>query len=113
MSALEPAAEALRAHMAGLCREAWGTEWIDHLEYALWHALVQGPMRYGRLALTAEHLATLRRLRDDCGGWVMRDRAGDIRFVSLDAWQDLYSSNVDLVHMDRPTPPPAGRPPEP
>lgn len=106
MSALSPEAELLRAHMAGLCRHAWGSDWVDHLEYALWHALVQGPMRYGRLELTATHLATLRKLRDACGGWIMQDRTHGLRFVPLEAWQDLYSGNVDLIHMDRPTPPP-------
>lgn len=106
MSTLSPEAEQLRAHMAQLCCRAWGCDWVDHLEYALWHAMVQGPMRYGRLELTAAQLAKLRALRDACGGWIMHDRTRGIRFVPLDAWQDLYSGNVELIHMDRPTPPP-------
>lgn len=106
MSALSAEAEQLRACMSSLCLRAWGRDWADHLEYALWHALVQGPMRYGHVELTAECIAKLRSLRDACGGWIMQDRAGGFRFVPLDAWQDLYCGNVDLIHMDQPTPPP-------
>ncbi|HSG89809.1 MAG TPA: hypothetical protein VLA56_11400 [Pseudomonadales bacterium] len=107
---LSPAARALRAHMSTLCRHAYGSDWADHLEYALWHALVQGPMRYGRLDLDAARIAELRRLRDACGGWITMDRGGRIHWMPLAEWQDRYSGNVDLVRMDEPRAPPGMSP---
>jgi hypothetical protein len=94
--------------MVELCRAAYGTDWADHLEYALWHAVVQGPMDFGRIHLDQGTLDELRRLADACGGWIRTDRDGTVECLRLEAWQDCYAANVDLVHMDTPTPPPAG-----
>lgn len=99
----------LRAFMSALCRDAYGVDWADHLEFALWHALVNGPMRYGQLLLTARHLDELRRLRDACGGWILVQRDGVVRQVSLQAWQDLYTGNVELVRMEHPIWPPGAQ----
>jgi hypothetical protein len=104
--AFSPAAQLLRERMSALCRRAYGSDWVDHLEYALWHALVQGPMRYGRLDLDADQIADLRALRDACGGWITMDRSGRIDWMPLAEWQDRYSGNVDLVRMDEPRTPP-------
>lgn len=108
MTALGRAQERLRSRMSALCRAAYGTDWADHLEYALWHAVVQGPMDFGRIRLDAEVLAELRALADAAGGWIQTDRSGAVECVPLEAWQDRYASNVDLVHMDEPTLPPMG-----
>lgn len=103
---MTPEARELERYMKALCREAYGSEWIDHLEYALWHACINGPMRYGRLELEREHLDDLRELSDACGGWISRDRAGAGRWLPLTAWQDRYSANVEIVHLDSAQPPP-------
>lgn len=104
----EPGAAALQAFMSALCHDAYERDWADHLEYVLWHALAQGPMRFGRSDLDAGRLAELRRLADACGAWVTREVDGSFRAVPLAAWQDRFASNFELLRMDEPVPPPAG-----
>lgn len=105
-SELEPGQRELERYMKALCREAYGQEWAEHLEYVLWHACVNGPMRYGRLDLTQEHLDDLRTLSDACKGWITRDGDAQPHWLPLAAWQDRYAANVDIVHLDEAIPPP-------
>jgi hypothetical protein len=91
------AAAELRRAMEAIGRRAWGRSDAEPLEYVLWHALIHGPLRLGRTELTEADLAELRRLSDACGGWVMVDRSGHVRWLPVEAWQDVYASNVDLV----------------
>ncbi len=104
----EPGAAALQAFMSALCRDAYGRDWADHLEYVLWHALARGPMRFGRSELDAQRLSELRRLADACGCWVTRERDGAFRTLPLAAWQDRFASNFEVLRMDEPVPPPTG-----
>lgn len=99
---LGAAAVELRRAMEAIGRRAWGRSDVEHLEYVLWHALIHGPLRLGRTELTETELAELRRLSDACGGWVMVDRGGRVRWLPVEAWQDVYASNVDLVRMGEP-----------
>lgn len=103
---MEPEQRELERYMKLLCRHAYGLEWSDHLEYVLWHACINGPMRYGQLQLSQEHLDDLRDLSAACEGWITRDRQGEPRWLPLPAWQDRYSANVDIIRMDEVTPPP-------
>ncbi len=43
------------------CMSSLSEGWMDGLEFEPWRAAVEGPCRYGRLELTAEHIARLRR----------------------------------------------------
>ena len=97
---MSPRADELKRYMSQLSREAYGADWIEHLEFALWHAIVSGPFRYGRLDLNAGHIAELRRLSDRCGGWVYVDRFAGDRWVPLAEWQDVYTRNVEFVRLD-------------
>lgn len=110
--ALEPLPDAtdaaLQAFMSALCRDAYGSDWADHLEYVLWHALSQGPMRFGRSRLDAPALAELRRLADAGGRWVTRERDGAFIALPLAAWQDRFAANFELLRMDEPVLPPSG-----
>ncbi|MCC5888567.1 MAG: hypothetical protein JJT88_19190 [Gammaproteobacteria bacterium] len=103
---MEPEHRELERYMKMLCRMAYGLEWTDHLEYVLWHACIQGPMRYGRLDLTQEHLDDLRDLSDASDGWITRDVQGVPCWLPLREWQDRYASNVDIIRLDEATPPP-------
>jgi hypothetical protein len=103
---VEPRAAALQAFMSALCRDGYGKDWADHLEYALWHALVAGPMRFGATSLDRDALTELRRLADACGGWVTQDRGGGFRLVPLADWQDRFVANFELLRMETPVAPP-------
>ena len=83
--------------MSHLSEEAYAASWMQHLEFALWHAIVSGPFQYGRATITEAHIDELRRLSDACGGWVYFDRDNGETWIPLHEWQDVYSQNIELV----------------
>ena len=101
-------AAALQRYMAALSREAYDCDWIDHLEYVLWHAVGRGPLRYGRIEIDDAVRAELRRLANACGGWITRETDDSFSVLPLPEWQDRFAANFDLVTMDSPQAPPGG-----
>ncbi|MCZ6870464.1 MAG: hypothetical protein O7G84_13260 [Gammaproteobacteria bacterium] len=88
---LSETARELWDYMSLLCEEAYNVSWIQHLEYALWYAVSNGPMQYGRLAITEHHIAHLKHLSDLCDGWI----AFEEEWVSTAEWERLYRGNID------------------
>ena len=85
---MNTAAKALAYYMSGLSQDAYCAGWMDDLEFDLWHAVVEGPLRYGCLDLTREYIQHLSTLSQACGGWIMW--RGGQEFVSLSEWQSVY-----------------------
>ena len=82
-------AATLASYMSELSEQAYCAGWMLDLEFDLWRAVTEGPFRYGRLELSAEHIDRLRSLSQACGGWI---RFGDDwEFVPLADWQALYA----------------------
>ena len=92
-------ARALAQFMSELSEQAYSASWMQHLEFALWHAVVSGPFQYGRLAINEGHIDRLRALRDKCEGWIYFDDQSGESWVALEEWQDMYSRNIDLVRL--------------
>ena len=86
--------------MSTLSEEAYAAGWMQHLEYALWHAVLTGPMRYGRLDLTEHEIQTLRQKSDACGGWIHFDEDTGEQWLPLADWETLYSASIDAVNLD-------------
>ncbi|MEJ2130691.1 MAG: hypothetical protein P8Y95_03500 [Gammaproteobacteria bacterium] len=91
MSRLSAEAHELWDYMSLLCEEAYNVSWIQHLEYALWYAVINGPMQYGRMKITERHIAHLKRLSTACAGWIAFDRT----WVRTDEWERMYRDNLD------------------
>ncbi len=83
----------LADYMSDLSEQAYYAGWMAGLEYVLWHAMVDGPRKYGRLEITDEHIAKLKELSDACGGWIVFDDKKGETFVPLDAWLRIYETN--------------------
>jgi hypothetical protein len=92
-----PSAQALTDYMSGLSELAYAAGWMEGLEFALWRAVIDGPRRYGRLEITAEHVARLRALSTDCGGWIVFDDRSEETFVEIDAWRRIYTTRIEKM----------------
>ncbi len=93
----DPNVLALRESMIAISLRAFAVDWVDHLEYVLWHMVVNGPMRYGRTFVTQSDIDNLRQLSHRCDCWIYVDRYRGEQCVSLIEWQDVYTHNIDLV----------------
>ncbi len=98
---MDPDAIALREYMSDISGKAYCAGWVEHLEYALWWAIVNGPMKYGRYEITQNDIETLRKLCRRCEGWIyFDDDKGGESWTSLADWQDRFNRNVELVKME-------------
>ena len=88
---MQPAVIELATYMSELSEQAWCAGWMQDLEFALWRAVTETPYHYGRLDLTAEHVARLRALSEACGGWIVFRE--DEEFVPLAEWLPLYAAH--------------------
>ena len=89
---MEPDATELMKYMSDLSERAYCAGWMDGLEYALWKAVLEGRLKYGRMQITRAHTAKLKELSDRCGGWIAWDDASGEMFVPLGRWQKMYEA---------------------
>ena len=94
LSSLNENQLALAEAMGSLSEAAHHAGWMEGLEFDLWRAVVDGPRRYGRLDVTADHVAHLRGLSQACGGWIVFDRDKEETFVPIDRWLDIYRERM-------------------
>ncbi|MEM9446743.1 MAG: hypothetical protein AAGA18_15485 [Verrucomicrobiota bacterium] len=82
-------------YMQALSEEAYTANWMTGLEYALWYAVNNGPMSYGRLIINQDHINRLVELSNKCGGWFVYDDDREEIFIPLNEWEILYKNNFD------------------
>lgn len=93
---LTPAQAALADAMSAISELAWNAGWMDGLEFALWQAVETGAARYGRIEIGQAQLDELKRLSDDCGGWIVFDDAVEESFMPWAAWHALRAEHARL-----------------
>src|SRR5215471_17785201 len=88
---LEPKARELAEYMSGLSEEAYYAGWMDGLEFELWEAVISGPREYGRLQITLDHIAQLRRLSGAAGGWIIFDDTEEESLLPIGEWERRFN----------------------
>ncbi len=89
---LDPAARALAEYMSDLSEEAHCAAWMQDLEFELWRALISGPRTYGRLQITATHIARLGELSAAAKGWIVFDDDHEEILVPLHEWEQRFQT---------------------
>ena len=80
--------------MSDLSEEAYCAGWMDGLEFALWNAVINGPREYGWLQITAEQIAQLKCLAQDCGGWIAFDNKTGETFIPMAEWERRFDREI-------------------
>ena len=86
---LTPGQAALADAMSAISEDAWNASWMDGREAALWQAVESGASHYGRFEIGQARLDELKRLSDDCGGWIVFDDALEETFMPWAEWHVL------------------------
>ena len=97
---MSPETVALRDYMSELSEKAYCAGWMSGLEFALWKAVREGPMCYGRIQIEDEHIMRLRQLSERCQGWIRSDDAHEEVGVSIEEWNRLYENEHDQHPLD-------------
>jgi len=90
MAGLDSQQRALAARMSDISEAAYCAGWMQDLEHSLWRAVAEGPRRYGRMDLTEQDVAELRRLSAACAGWIAWDEELGELWLPLAAWLARY-----------------------
>lgn len=83
---------ALANEMSGISQECLYAAWISGCEYDIWNAIVTGNRKWVDAEMSAESLATCKRLSGEIGGWITwgpGDHAQ--RFVKMPDWLRMFS----------------------
>ncbi len=96
---MTPAAKELLEFMTCIATAAYPSGRQQHLEFALWYTVVNGPMSYGQYEITEPDIARLRELSYACDGWIVCRDGASPEWVPLREWQDIFSRHIDLVNL--------------
>ncbi|MDQ2771808.1 MAG: hypothetical protein M3Y54_15065 [Bacteroidota bacterium] len=92
---LTPAQRQLADYLGHLSGRCWqGAGWIMNLEYVAWHALTDGPRRFGYASITAEDIATLRQLANAANAWIYWNPTTRETAVPLAQWPAHFSAEL-------------------
>ncbi|GAA4495095.1 hypothetical protein GCM10023172_06250 [Hymenobacter ginsengisoli] len=80
--------------MGNISELAYAASWMDNLEYVLWHALTEGPRRYGRHVINSDDIKALKMLSERCGAWMFFDDTDAETPIPLDLWQEKYAQHI-------------------
>ena len=91
----------LARYMSELSEEAYCAGWMLGLEFALWEAVVDLRVDYGRLVLTPEHKKRLQALSAACGGWIFFDNEREETWEPVADWERHFSVWQGRAHSPR------------
>ncbi len=86
----------LEEYMSDLSEEAYCAGWMDGLEYALWKAVIDGPMQYGYLFIGENEIKKLKKLSEQCSGWIYFDDKDEETFIELDEWKMMFAKKIPI-----------------
>lgn len=85
---------ALADIMSDISEECYCAGWMEHLEYVLWDAVINGERKYGRELIDAAKIKRLKELSEACGCWIYFDEVSEETSMPINAWQKKYSEMV-------------------
>lgn len=92
---LSPSASDLRHFMSQLSEDCYCAGWMGDLEYALWSAVMNGPIHKGNWDITQSDIDHLRLLARRAGGWIIWDDSLlAATWLPIDQWLLRYDQYV-------------------
>ena len=85
----------LAAFMSEISEYCYSAGWAQNLEYALWHAVINGERKYGQSYITEDDISTLIRLSTDADAWVIYDDDKEETVLSLKEWAEKFKKDVE------------------
>ena len=76
--------------MSDISEEAYSACWMQGLEFVLWSAVENGPIKYGRAFVCNEKIDRLKKLSMEIKGWIFFDDKSEEQFITLTEWATMY-----------------------
>lgn len=78
--------------MSDISEEAYTAGWMSNLEYALWGAVLNGPVKYGRYFISQDDINTLIKLSNEFNCWIYFDHDTLETAIPITEWREKYNS---------------------
>ncbi|CAH0271969.1 hypothetical protein SRABI27_03520 [Pedobacter sp. Bi27] len=85
----------LAAFMSEISENCYSAGWMQNLEYALWHAVIQGERKYGQSYITEDDISTLVKLSTDANAWIIFDNEKEETALSLKEWTEKFKNDLE------------------
>lgn len=76
--------------MSDISERCYYAGWMLDLEYHLWYAVVNGPIKYGHGEVTDEDIRKLKLLSMECGCWIIFDDDSEETAIGITAWKAMF-----------------------
>ena len=76
--------------MRGISERCYCAGWMEHLEYILWDALINGQKKYGQDVITRNDIEQLKRLSEKCNCWIYFDDVSEETAIDLELWRQKF-----------------------
>lgn len=76
--------------MSDISEEGWSAEWMVGLEHVLWHIVLNGPAKYGRVFVDEQLIQRLKDLSERTGGWIIFDEVTEETAILLAEWKEKF-----------------------
>jgi hypothetical protein len=80
--------------MSSISERCYYATWMDNLEYVLWHAVEEGPRRYGHDEINTDDITALKMLSKRCEKWIFFDDVDEETVIPLDLWREEYAHHI-------------------
>lgn len=80
----------LATTMSDISERCWHAGWMQNLEYALWHAVVNGPIKYGQGTVSREDIDALKWLSRAADCWIIFDGEAQEVAIGMTPWKAMF-----------------------
>ncbi|WP_316844174.1 hypothetical protein [Pedobacter psychrodurus] len=84
----------LATFMSEISEYCYSAGWTLNLEYALWHAVINGERKYGQSYITEDDISTLIKLSTDADAWIIYDDDKEETALNLKEWAEKFEKDV-------------------
>ncbi|QNN44882.1 hypothetical protein [Pedobacter roseus] len=81
--------------MSEISEYCYSAGWIRNLEYALWHAVINGERKFGQSYITESDIETLIKLSTDANAWIVYDDEKEETALSLKEWAEKFKTDLE------------------
>lgn len=84
--------------MSDISERCYSCGWMEHLEYVLWDAIINGERKYGHRIIAQRDISQLGAISKDCQSWIIFDDERGETAIDLEVWAKMYASIVLKDH---------------
>ena len=84
----------LANYMSDICERCYYANWMQNLEYVLWHAVLHGQRKYGQDIISQKDIEVLSGLSKAVSAWIIFDDNTEEKAIDLNVWKEKFLKDI-------------------